>query len=206
MSIDTACSSSLVACHLACTSFLAPACPRALVAGALLALTPSTLLLLPLVAAADEQGQVLQASTSRCEPRRPPCSARLACWLRRAPAGAACCCPHCNTAQARAAGCIPQLQQHPAVPPLAGSQVPHVRGSCCAGWALQDTGRLGRRLHEGGGLRGAPAPRSASWGREHACPAGCQHPHPGHGCQPGWPLELPDGRPCCVPAWPLLDL
>ena len=33
VSIDTACSSSLVATHLACTGFLAPTCPRALVAG-----------------------------------------------------------------------------------------------------------------------------------------------------------------------------
>ena len=42
VSIDTACSSSLVATHLACTSFLTPACPRALVAGVNLTLRAET--------------------------------------------------------------------------------------------------------------------------------------------------------------------
>lgn len=42
MSIDTACSSSLVGAHLACTSFLGPACPRALVAGVNLTLRAET--------------------------------------------------------------------------------------------------------------------------------------------------------------------
>ena len=42
VSIDTACSSSLVATHLACTSFLSPSCPRALVAGVNLTLRAET--------------------------------------------------------------------------------------------------------------------------------------------------------------------
>ena len=42
VSVDTACSSSLVATHLACTSFLTPACPRALVAGVNLTLRAET--------------------------------------------------------------------------------------------------------------------------------------------------------------------
>ncbi len=42
VSIDTACSSSLVGAHLACSSFLGPACPRALVAGVNLTLRAET--------------------------------------------------------------------------------------------------------------------------------------------------------------------
>ena len=42
VSIDTACSSSLVGAHLAATSFLSPACPRALVTGINLTLRAET--------------------------------------------------------------------------------------------------------------------------------------------------------------------
>jgi len=63
VSIDTACSSSLVGAHLACSSFLGPACPRALVAGVNLTLRAETTAVL---AKAGMLAQVLPCCLPAC--------------------------------------------------------------------------------------------------------------------------------------------
>jgi acyl transferase domain-containing protein len=63
VSIDTACSSSLVGAHLAATSFLAAACPRALVCGVNLTLRAETTAVL---AKAGMLAQARSACSARC--------------------------------------------------------------------------------------------------------------------------------------------
>lgn len=63
VSIDTACSSSLVGAHLACSSFLGPACPRALVTGVNLTLRAETTAVL---AKAGMLAQVPASKNQQC--------------------------------------------------------------------------------------------------------------------------------------------
>ena len=61
VSIDTACSSSLVGAHLACSSFLGPSCPRALVTGVNLTLRAET------TAVLAKAGMLAQVPAAMCQ-------------------------------------------------------------------------------------------------------------------------------------------